>query len=71
MKITKDKTFQKEILQMLQPKINSILYETKIQDREDLRQEIHIAILKVLKEKDFQDPPSFFELIKTAKDNHF
>lgn len=59
-----DEIFQQEVLDMLEPKIKSVLYQTTIQNREDLRQTIYLKIIEVLREKEFNKSPSFFELLR-------
>lgn len=59
--------FQQEVLDMLQPKIKSILHQTSFQNRLDLEQEISLMIIRVVKTKQFGKVPSFFELIKSEK----
>lgn len=41
--------FQQEVLDMLQPKIKSVLHQTSFQNRMDLEQEIALMIIKVVK----------------------
>ncbi len=59
--------FQQEVLDMLQPKIKSVLHQTSFQNRTDLEQEISLLIIRVVKTKQFRKVPSFFELIENEK----
>lgn len=59
--------FQQEVLDMLQPKIKSVLHQTSFQNRMDLEQEISLMIIRAVKTKQFRKMPSFFELIKSEK----
>lgn len=52
-----------EILELLKPKIKRELMQTNIQNRADLEQEIMLKILEYIKNKDFQQIPSFFDLM--------
>lgn len=53
-----------EVLELLKPKIKRELMQTNVQNRADLEQEIMLKILEHLKNKDFQQIPSFFELLE-------
>lgn len=59
--------FQVEVIQMLMPKIRSVLYQTDIKHREELEQEIVLIVISDLKTKKFNDVPNFFELLKDEK----
>lgn len=63
----KTSSFQQEILDMLQPKINAVLYQTSSQERPDLKQEIYLTIIQIIQTKEFQKAPSFFELLEAEK----
>ena len=52
-----------EVLELLKPKIKRELMQTNIQNRADLEQEIMLKILEYIKNKDFQQIPSFFDLM--------
>ena len=52
-----------KLLNMLEPKLRSVLRQTSLQNREDLEQESKILVLKKIK-KGLDPVPSFFELIK-------
>lgn len=69
----KSPSFQQEILDMLQPKINAVLYQTNSQERPDLKQEIYLTIIQIIQTKEFQKAPSFFELLEAEKtiENNF
>lgn len=56
-------TFKVEILEMLKPKIKSVLKQTPPQHRDDLEQELKILILNKIN-KGFTETPLFFDLIK-------
>ena len=66
---TKNAPFQQEILDMLQPKIHAVLRQTHPQEREDLKQEIHLMIIHTIQTKKFKKAPSFFELVEIEKLN--
>lgn len=59
--------FQQEVLNMLQPKIKSVLYQTSFQNRMDLELEISLMILRAVKTKELRKVPSFLELIESEK----
>ncbi|TKI53445.1 hypothetical protein FC756_23920 [Lysinibacillus mangiferihumi] len=59
--------FQQEVLNMLQPKIKSVLYQTGFQNRMDLELEISLMILRAVKTKELRKVPSFLELIESEK----
>ncbi|QPQ28873.1 hypothetical protein JNUCC51_12895 [Lysinibacillus sp. JNUCC 51] len=59
--------FQQEVLDMLKPKIKSVLHQTSFQNRMDLEQEISLIIIRAVKTKQFRKAPSFFELIESEK----
>ncbi|MFB7158785.1 hypothetical protein [Lysinibacillus sp. NPDC056232] len=59
--------FQLEILDMLQPKIKSVLHQTSFQNRLDLEQEISLMIIMTVQTKQFRKVPSFFKLIECEK----
>lgn len=63
----RNQAFQQEILNMLQPKIKSVLKQTDWQNRLDLEQEISLMIITAIKTKKFQKVPSFFELVESEK----
>lgn len=58
-----NETFKVEILEMLKPKIKSVLRQTTAQYRDDLEQELKLLIIKRIN-IDFRETPLFFELIK-------
>lgn len=60
----KNQAFQQEILNMLQPKIKSVLKQTNSQYRLDLEQEISLMIITAIQTKPFHKAPSFFELVE-------
>lgn len=63
----KSSAFQQEVLDMLQPKINAVLYQTTPQERLDLKQEIYLMIIQTIQTKEFRKMPSFFELLESEK----
>jgi Leu/Phe-tRNA-protein transferase len=52
-----------EILEILQPKIQSVLTKTNFQERKDLEQELKLKILSKLPDIDKVNIPNFFELL--------
>jgi len=63
----RNQTFQQEVLEILQPKIKSVLNQTSLQYRLDLEQELSLMIIKAIQTKQFNKAPSFFELIETER----
>ncbi|MEK4488028.1 hypothetical protein MHH81_21190 [Psychrobacillus sp. FSL H8-0484] len=63
----RNQAFQQEILNMLQPKIKSVLKQTNSQYRLDLEQEISLMIITAIQTKPFQKAPSFFELVEAER----
>ena len=63
----RSEAFLKDILEMLKPKIKSVLNQTDFKYREDLEQEISLMIIRVAKNKEFKKFPTFFELIEQEK----
>lgn len=59
--------FVKTVLDMLQPKIKSVLNQTDVKNREDLEQELSLMIIHVAKNKEFKKCPTFFELMEQEK----
>lgn len=55
--------FEEEVLNMLTPKIKSVLRQTSVQNREDLEQELKLLVLQKMK-SGFNESPSFFELVR-------
>lgn len=66
----RNQAFQQEILNMLQPKIKSVLKQTNSQNRLDLEQEISLMIITAIQTKQFKKVPSFFELVETERKNN-
>lgn len=60
-------SFQQEVLDMLQPKINVVLQQTTLQERLDLKQELFLIIIQAIQTKEFKKTPSFFELLEIEK----
>ena len=60
-------TFQQDVLNMLQPKINVVLHQTTLQERLDLKQELSLMIIQTIQTKEFKKIPSFFELLEIEK----
>lgn len=65
-----NQSFQQEILEMLRPKIKSVLTQTDLNNRLDLEQELLLMIIMVVQTKDFQAVPSFFELLESEINNY-
>ena len=51
-----------DFLELIKPKIKKELMQSPLSDREDLEQEIVLHVVKVLKEKEFEEL-DFFDLI--------
>lgn len=60
----RSEAFLKDVLDMLKPKIKSVLNQTDFKNREDLEQEIFLMIIRVAKNKEFKKCPTFFELME-------
>ncbi|GAB0171913.1 hypothetical protein LSPCS325_53500 [Lysinibacillus sp. CTST325] len=63
--------FEEEVIEMLKPKIKSVLRQTNPQNREDLEQDLILMVLTAIKEKDFKQIPSFFELMEEEKNQNY
>lgn len=58
-----DETDILSILQQLEPKIRSVLFQTSNNDREDLEQDLIERLIKVIKNNINYDVPGFFDLL--------
>lgn len=58
-----DETDILSILQQLEPKIRSVLFQTSNNDREDLEQDLIERLIKVIKYNINYDVPGFFDLL--------
>lgn len=63
----KNPEFQLEVIEMLKPKIKSVLTQTDFQHRGDLEQELLLMVVTAVQTKKFKKVPSFFELIESEK----
>ncbi|MFJ7406985.1 MULTISPECIES: hypothetical protein [unclassified Lysinibacillus] len=63
-----DGRFEHEVIELLTPKIKSVLRQTDWQYRNDLEQELILMVLSTIKRKEFKQLPSFFELMDKEKD---
>ncbi len=52
-----------EVIELMQPKIKKLLYQTSIGNREDLEQELNLLIITSMKKIKFKNLPSFSKLI--------
>ncbi|UUV27164.1 MULTISPECIES: hypothetical protein [Lysinibacillus] len=52
-----------EVIELIQPKIKKLLYQTSIGNREDLEQELNLLIKTSMKKIKFKNLPSFSKLI--------
>ncbi|MEK4715933.1 hypothetical protein [Sporosarcina sp. FSL K6-5500] len=52
-----------EVLDILKPKIKSVLNKTNFQERENLEQELKLKVLSKLPDIDKLNIPDFFELL--------
>lgn len=66
--IVVDGRFEQEVIELLTPKIKSVLRQTDCQNRKDLEQELILMVLTTIKRKEFKQLPSFFELMDKEKD---
>lgn len=62
-----DSRFEQEIIELLTPKIKSVLRQTDWQNQKDLEQELILMVLLTIKKKEFKQLPSFFELMDKEK----
>lgn len=62
-----DSRFEQEIIELLTPKIKSVLRQTDWQNQKDLEQELILMVLSTIKKKEFKQLPSFFELMDKEK----
>jgi len=53
-----------EVIKEFTPKIKKSLFNTSYQSREDLEQEIKLKIIEKMRTIHFEDPPSFWSLVK-------
>lgn len=56
------------ILNQFEPKLKQSLFKTTLQEREDLKQELQIKLIKAMEQFDTTGIPGFFEYIKEKKD---
>ncbi|QPQ36754.1 hypothetical protein JNUCC52_07495 [Lysinibacillus sp. JNUCC-52] len=66
--IVVDGRFEQEVIELLTPKIKSVLRQTDWQNRKDLEQELILMVLSTIKRKEIKQLPSFFELMDKEKD---
>jgi len=66
--IVVDGRFVQEVIELLTPKIKSVLRQTDWQNRKDLEQELILMVLSTIKRKEIKQLPSFFELMDKEKD---
>ena len=57
-------SFEEEIINLLTPKIKSVLRQTTYQNQGDLEQELILLMLSKIDAGHFSQAPSFFELVK-------
>lgn len=57
-------SFEEEVINLLTPKIKSVLRQTTHQNQGDLEQELILLMLSKINAGHFSETPSFFELIK-------
>lgn len=60
--IVVDSRFEQEIIELLTPKIKSVLRQTDWQNQKDLEQELILMVLSTIKKKEFKQLPSFLNL---------
>lgn len=59
-----------ETIRRLHPKIKKSLYYTKLQDREDLEQELKTKIVECIHRDNFEDVPGFWMSSKQFEESH-
>lgn len=52
-----------EVIELMQPKIKKLLYQTSIGNREDLEQDLNLLIITSMEKIKFKNMPSFSKLI--------
>ena len=56
-------SFEEEVINLLTPKIKSVLRQTTHQNQEDLEHELILLILSKINTAYFSEGPSFFDLV--------
>lgn len=51
------------IINIMDPKIKKLLYQTSIENRDDLEQELKVLVLKSYKNLRLQNPPNVIDLL--------
>lgn len=59
--------FEQEVIDLLTPKIKSVLRQTDKQNRKDLEQDLILIVLSTIKRNEYKQLPSFFELMDKEK----
>jgi hypothetical protein len=57
------------IINKMEPKIKKSLMETRLENRDDLEQDLRELIIKKLKANTFQEVPDFFEVLGNNEHN--
>lgn len=52
-----------EVIELMQPKIKKLLYQTAASNREDLEQELNLLIIESVGKIKLNDLPSFSDLV--------
>ncbi|MCW3793769.1 helix-turn-helix domain-containing protein [Paenibacillus sp. LS1] len=63
-----DKNAMESIIVKFNPKLQKSLYQTTQQDRNDLKQEIHLKIIEAVYKYDLETVPGLWEFIHTKED---
>ncbi|WP_289375896.1 helix-turn-helix domain-containing protein [Paenibacillus silvae] len=63
-----DKKAMESIIVKFNPKLQKSLYQTTQQDRNDLKQEIHLKIIEAVYKYDIETVPGFWEFIQNSKE---
>ena len=58
-----DKKAMEEIIIKFTPKIRKSLYQTSLQERNDLRQEVNLKIIEAVHKYDIESIPGFWDFI--------
>ena len=58
-----------EVIELMQPKIKKLLYQTAANNREDLEQELNLVIIETMEKIKFNNMPSFSDLVKLDENN--
>ncbi len=64
-----DKRSLENLVKVFEPKINRLMSQTEIQNRDDLKQELYLAVIKKSKTYNLNEVPGFYEFKKDKINN--